>query len=226
MAFLRDLVGVLADLDGRGFSTVDYVARELRRQGLVTPSVRGRAAAPLSVEDAAVVLIGLNCGETLARAPEATEALWALPPRFLPEPSSLHPHFRPLVEARSFGEAIVSLVVMAAEFGALERKGPGPVPQNDRRAHLLDGLDNRRWVSVVVDFAGLERWTRIRVQSHFDAHEIWTAAPARFDIHYRRPPALHRHGPALANRAPDRLARSSITLTTFEAVHACLFQRD
>ncbi len=224
MAHLRDLIEVLAEQDARGFSTVDYVARTLRKHKKIKPSVRGRGATELDEQDAAAVIIGLNSGETLAKAPAATEAFWALTPVFRVPNAPVHDYLRLLMEERCFGDAVARLVILAAELAGVEDPLTQPLPTGvDLEAALLDGVDETRAMSIVVDFFSPQPAARIRIRSHLDHQDEWLKTPQRFDLHYRAPPQLQRHGDINPNSTPDRRVRSTITLRTFEAVHSCLF---
>lgn len=225
MAYLRDLIEVLAEQDPRGFSTVDYVARALRKKKIVKPSVRGRGATSLDEQDAAAVIIGLNTGETLSKAPAATEAFWALTPVLSVPDAPVHHYLRLLMEERCFGDAIARLVTLAAEVSAME-DSTEPLPHvGDPEAALLDGVDATRALSIVVDFFSPQPTARIRIRSHLDHGGNWLGTPQRFDLHYRAPPQLARHGDSSPVLIPDRRVRSTITLRTFEAVHSCIFSQ-
>lgn len=224
MAYLKDLIAVFCELDPRGYGTVDYVARTLRKNGLLTPSRRGRGAIPVTANDAAALIIGLNCAEGATEGAHLAMAFSGLVPIRPYVPPDLDDRFADLVDSGTLGEAITVLVRDAEILApALALPYHPPRPSRGVLAGLFEGVMPGLGTSVVVDFLRPPNAARIRVRTVVDA-EGHARPAATFDLLFRDPaPRLGaRASPDRASRVNDRWTRRTITLATFQAVDRCL----
>ena len=74
MALVSDLVGKLAELEGRSAASVALIARYLREAGYLSQGARGRNAPHATATDCSNLLIALHAGaDTAKEAPSAIE---------------------------------------------------------------------------------------------------------------------------------------------------------
>lgn len=120
MARLPALVSALHEVDGRERVTLEHIARVVREAGLIVTTKRGSGASPMSVRDAANLLIGANGCDAPKDAALAVQRFRTLAPRY---PRRADPSragvFLALDAAKTFGDAVEALIVGAPELGAL-----------------------------------------------------------------------------------------------------------
>ena len=81
MALFRDLIRTVSEAEGLSEMTVTGIGQYLRDAGLISKLGRGRAAAKMTSEDAAHLLIGVNATALAKDAPEVVIAYRAITER-------------------------------------------------------------------------------------------------------------------------------------------------
>jgi hypothetical protein len=175
MARLPALIDALTAVDGRPRKAVDHVAREVREEGLIQTSGRGRAAAHMTAVDAAYLIIGLYAAATPGEAKAAARELSTLKGFWLGiKPAEL----RPLKTAPDLVHTIAALIelapLIAPSIGlsepALDSGSIGPMhPEVGYAVHLLFHRPKR---SVQLRLARRDRkrdiWDREVIEVMFD----------------------------------------------------------
>ena len=217
---------MMCDLDPRGYGTVDYAARTLRKDGVVTRSRRGRGAIPVGASDAAALIIALNCAEGATEGARVARTFWGLVRSRSYVPPDLPERFTNLLDSGTLGEAIEVLVRDAAVIDASPAKRTRPLRRKNSRlevAGLFEGIIPGLETSVVVDFLQPPNSARIRVRTVVD-DEGHSRPEVTFDLMFREPGPVPG-SPSLIDShhsGQDRWTRRTVTLTTFLAIQHCL----
>lgn len=129
MARLPQLVDALTAADGRrDRATIDNIARACRKDGLLPPSLRGHGASPMTVRNAADLLIAVTMPVPRGKAARAAGEFRTL--HSTPSKMAYYETTTPrsagsqwlapaqLAEAQTFGEALEFLIEQAEEIGS------------------------------------------------------------------------------------------------------------
>lgn len=131
MARLPALIDTLSTHDARGRPTIEHIARLVREAGFIQTTKRGRGAAEMTEADAAALLIGLNAIEMPTDAARQVSIFRdltiqkATPIASGPVPAELEP----LVQARTFREALETLITAVPFLEQLRRKSTAALLQ-------------------------------------------------------------------------------------------------
>ncbi len=115
MAKLPALVSALAECDDRDRSTLDHIARVIREAGLIPTTKRGSGASDMTVREAANLLIGASTAEHPKSAAMVVPLYRSLIGQNLSPNDEQRGVFARISEARTFGDALETLIEGAPE---------------------------------------------------------------------------------------------------------------